>query len=166
SSVTTVHSNAVHKPRRVVASSGVKQVGSLVSAERRQLVTVCAAVSASGQSIPPFFVFPRVKFFRHFLNETPAGSEGAAHKSGWMTEENFPKFLAHFKHHLKPSRESPVLVILDNHGSHLGIAALDFAKEHGIALLSLPPHYSHKLQPLDISVFGPLKKRIAQAQQN
>ena len=33
-------------------------------------------------------------------------------------------------------------------------------------LMSFPPHCSRKLQPLDLSVFGPLKKRTSRAQQN
>ncbi|KAG5859611.1 hypothetical protein JTB14_033738 [Gonioctena quinquepunctata] len=33
-------------------------------------------------------------------------------------------------------------------------------KENGITLMSFPPHGSHKLQPLDRSVFGPFKKAI------
>nr|XP_047140257.1 MFS-type transporter clz9-like [Hydra vulgaris] len=37
-------------------------------------------------------------------------------------------------------------------------------KDIGIVLLSLPPHCSHKLQPLDRSVFGPFKKCLANAQ--
>ena len=40
----------------------VKQIGAVTSAERGQLVTLCAAISAGGQHIPPFFVFPRVNF--------------------------------------------------------------------------------------------------------
>lgn len=31
---------------------------------------------------------------------------------------------------------------------------------NGIVMLSFPPHCSHKLQPLNRSVFGPLKKAV------
>ena len=82
-----------------------------------------------------------------------------------MTDENFPKFTMHFKDQLKPSKESPVLVILDNHASHPAIALLDFAKANGIIMAFFTPHCSHRLQPFDHSVFGPLTKRISQAQQ-
>jgi len=34
---------------------------------------------------------------------------------------------------------------------------LDYAKSNRIVVLSVPPHTTHKLQPLDVSVFGPLK---------
>lgn len=50
--------------------------------------------------------------------------------------------------------------ILDNHVSHLCITGLDYCKVNGIVVLSLPPHCSHKLQPLDRTVFGPFKKSV------
>ena len=43
----------VQKPRSVVATKGVKQIGSITSSERGELVTMCVAVSASGNSVPP-----------------------------------------------------------------------------------------------------------------
>lgn len=46
---------------------------------------------------------------------------------------------------------------MDNHDSHILIATLNLAKENGIVLLTFPPHTSHKLQPLDRTVYAPLK---------
>ena len=40
------------------------------------------------------------------------------------------------------------------------VEILDYFKENGVTVLSFPPHCSHKLQPLDKSVYGPLKKKI------
>ena len=56
------------------------------------------------------------------------------------------------------SVDSPVLLLLDNHDSHLSIDVLDYAKANGVVVLSFPPHCSHRLQPLDVSIFGPFKK--------
>ena len=47
----------VQRPPKIIAEKGVKQVSSVVSHERGVLVTVCCAVSALGNSIPPYFVF-------------------------------------------------------------------------------------------------------------
>lgn len=156
----------VVKPKKIIAATGVKQIGSLTSSERGQLVTLCVAVSAGGNSIPPFLIYPRVNFRDHFLTGAPAGSKGTAHPSGWMTADNFVMFLKHFVHHVKPSKEQPVLLLLDNHDSHLCISAIDYAKENGIVMLSFPPHCSHRLQPLDLSVFGPLKRKLSSSQSN
>ena len=52
---------------------------------------------------------------------------------------------------------------MDNHDSHISIETIDIFKENGVTLLTLPPHCSHKLQPLDRSVYGPFKTFYNQA---
>lgn len=48
--------------------------------------------------------------------------------------------------------------MLDGHKSHeCSLATLQYAKENLIPTLTLPPH---RLQPLDRSVFGPMKKEV------
>jgi hypothetical protein len=68
-----------------------------------------------------------------------------------------------FFSHVKPSKERPVLLLLDNHNSHLSIAAFDYCKKNAVTFLAFPPHSSHKLQPLDRSVSGPLKTYVIRA---
>jgi len=148
----------VHKPVKVVAAKGSKQVGQMTSGERGTLVTICAAVNAIGNALPPFLVFPRVNFQHHMLKGAPTDSAGAASGSGWMTSETFVLFLKHFIKFAKCSISTPVLLIMDNHDSHISVESLNLAKENGITLLTFPPHCSHKLQPLDRSVYGPLKR--------
>jgi len=96
------------------------------------------------------------------------GSAATGHPkaTGWMTAENFLEFMKHFELHAKPTAEHPVLMIVDNHSSHISIEVMEYAKDHHIVILSFPPHCSHALQPLDRSVFGPLKAYISQAMDN
>jgi len=148
----------VQKPNKVIAATGSKQVGGITSAERGQLITLCCAVSATGNTIPPFFILPRVRFNERFIRDGPPGSRGASHKSGWMTKENFVVFLNHFISNVRCTVDKPVLLLLDNHESHVSIECVQLAKDNGIILLSFPPHCSHKLQPLDRTVYFPLKK--------
>lgn len=155
----------VQRPTKVLAEKGAKQVGSVVSQERGILVTVCCGINAIGNHIPPFFVFPRVKVQQHWRLTAPAGSAMVGHPkaSGWMTNENFSEFMVHFIKHAKPSSEHPALLILDNHQSHINLNVINYTKENHVTLLSFPPHCSHKLQPLDVSVYGPFKTYINQA---
>lgn len=53
--------------------------------------------------------------------------------------------------------------MLDNHGSHLSVEAIDMVVENGVTMLSFPPHCSHRSQPLDVSVYGPVKGSYNQA---
>lgn len=134
----------VHTPKRVIACKGAKQVSKVTSGERGELVTVCAAISASGNHIPPFMIFPRKNWQDRMLENAPPGTDGACYPSGWMTAENFVKYLKHFKKHVRCSKENPCLIIFDNHDSHVSINSINFAKENGIHLLTIPPHTSHK----------------------
>lgn len=157
----------VQRPCKIVSEKGLKQVGSTVSQEKGEMITLCCAVNALGHAIPPFFVFPRVKIQRHWTLTAPPGSKAigssSGKNSGWMTAEGFLQFMEHFVFYAKPTKERPVLLILDNHFSHIDINILDFCKDNNITLLSFPPHCSHALQPLDRTVFGPMKKYLNQA---
>lgn len=54
--------------------------------------------------------------------------------------------------------EHPAVMIWDNHDSHPSIEALDYAKANGIVTVTIHRHCSHKVQPLDCTVFGPFKR--------
>ena len=47
---------------------------------------------------------------------------------------------------------------MENHDRQVSIAAMDLAREKGIIIPTLPPHCSHKLQPLDHTVFVAFKR--------
>ncbi|KAJ8914270.1 hypothetical protein NQ315_011003 [Exocentrus adspersus] len=147
----------VHKPPKVLATKGQKQVGQVTSAERGKLITVCCFISASGNTLPPVFVFLLKKIQDHILINAPENSLGLGHKSGWMTRDNFVLALKHFIKYSGSSKQNPCLLILDNHESHVNIDVVVLAKENGVHLLTCPPHCSHRLQPLDVSVYGPFK---------
>jgi len=50
---------------------------------------------------------------------------------------------------------------MDGYSSHITANVIAYCIEHTIDLLILPPHTSHVLQPLDVSVFSPLKRALA-----
>nr|CAI5843850.1 unnamed protein product [Callosobruchus analis] len=127
---------------KVVASKKSKQVGQVTSADRGTTVTLCFAVNG------------------------PQGSSGDAYPSGWMTTKSFVKFLEHFAKYAHASESNRVLLILDNHESHVSIDAISFAKSHWITLLTIPPHCSNKLQPLDIAVYSPFKNKYNSVMSN
>ena len=73
------------------------------------------------------------------------------------TSEIFVKWLEHFILEVKPSLKNKVILTVDGHASHKSIKAIDVARQNGVVLISLPPHSTHKLQPLDRTIYGPLK---------
>lgn len=42
----------------------------------------------------------------------------------------------------------------------MAIEVLEYGKQNGVVLLTLPPHCSNKLQPLDVAVFSPFKSAL------
>ena len=81
------------KPSKVLAKTGRRQVGGLVSAERGQLVSVEICMNITGTFIPPLFVFPRIRMKAELMNGAPPGSIYACHISGWMQLEIFVEMI-------------------------------------------------------------------------
>ncbi|XP_054259387.1 uncharacterized protein LOC128984126 [Macrosteles quadrilineatus] len=157
----------VHRPAKIIAERGIKQVGQTTSQERGTLVTVCNAINAIGNYIPPFIILPRVNVKEYMYIGAPPGSVGVGHAkhSGWMTQDNFIQFLDHFVKHVKCSKENKVLMLMDNSETHISLDIIDLAKKSGIILLTFPPHTSHRLQPLDVAVYAPFKGACDRAAQ-
>ena len=47
---------------------------------------------------------------------------------------------------------------MDNHESQVTLETIDVARENGLVILSFPPHCSHRMQPLDVSIYGAFKR--------
>ena len=88
------------------------------------------------------------------LKEAPAESLGLAALSGWMNNEQLPKVLKHLLKFMSVSKANPGLLFLDNHRSHVGLEVIDSAEDHGLSISTFTPHCSHRLQQLDVSIFG------------
>ena len=152
----------VHRPSKVVAQIGRSNVPSLTSADKGKTHTILACVSASGQVIAPFMVYPRKRPVPEKLREG-AYPNTTFHVSdnGWITKELFFEWFKMFAWMIPPSR--PVLLVLDGHGSHITIDVIEYARSNDIYLLCLPSHTSHILQPLDIGVFKSFKSFFSKA---
>ena len=118
---------------------------------------MCCCVSAAGMTLPPTFIFPRDRFASYILLGVPVGLV-LANLSRWIKQNIFPQVLKHFIDNMTVSEDQPGVLITDNHNSHITLEGVEQAKNHDLDLLTLPPHCSHKLQPLDVGVFGAFKK--------
>jgi len=143
---------------KVLAKTGKRQVGAMTSAERGKNVTVICTMNGCGNFVPPCFIFPRKRENPVLMDGAPQSSKGFFNDSGWMTSDIFLKFVTHFVQFVRPSRDKPCLLVLDGHASHTkSLQVLNYATENGVIMLSLPPHTTHRLQPLDVGFFKPLQ---------
>ena len=138
-------------------------MGYITAQERGTLVTVCCCANAAGQALPPAMIFPKVNFKDYMLEGAPASALGVATATGLINAELFPQVLAHFNKHIACSKVKPALLLMDNHDSHCSLEVVDLDRENGLTIVTFPPHCSHMLQPLDVSVYVPLKKHYSAA---
>ncbi|CAG4987311.1 unnamed protein product [Parnassius apollo] len=85
------------------------------------------------------------------------GTAYAASPNGWMETEIFTNY---FKKTLIPAlgSERPMLVLYDGHATHFSVDLVETAMANDITILKIPAHTSHRLQPLDVSVFKSFKE--------
>ncbi len=144
------------KPPKIIAKRGDKHPSCITSNERTQ-ITVLSCCSAGGYSIPPLVIFDRKSLKPELtLGEVPGTMYGLS-DSGWIDAEIFESwFTNHFLAYVPPVR--PILLLMDGHSSHFSPVFVNKAAEEQIIVFCLPPNSTHRTQPLDKGVFGPLKK--------
>ena len=141
-----------------------QKVVKVMAGTGRENITVLAACNASGESMPPLIIYSSKAAALNSIPPEWIGDDGIAlpgtwyglSRNGWMTTEIFEDWFILFAE--KTKRTRPLLLLLDGHISHLSINTCRKAAAENISILKLPSHTTSKLQPLDISVFGPLKK--------
>ena len=101
-----------------------------------------------------------MNFVPRIISDGPSGCLGLAHPSGWVNGDLFLEAVRHFTKITKPDAETPILLLMDNHDSHLDVRVIEHCKENFVTLLTFPPHCSHKLQPLDVGVLSPFKNAL------
>ena len=152
-----------HRNTKVIALKGKRSVASLTSAERGCLITVVVCMNAAGHYVPPLIVFPRKNMQAELMDGTPPGSIHACHISGWIQSDIFTQWFRHFISVTKPTKSDPVILVLDGHYSHTrNMDVIDLGREHGVSIICLPPHSSHRMQPLDVAFMKPFKTLYCQ----
>ena len=147
----------VHNPGKVMTEVGRKNVWSISSAEKGKTHTLLCCVSASGQALPPFMIYPRKRMSEKLQEGCVPGTVFACSGNGWVTQELYLQWFKFFTANVPPAR--PVLLIEDGHASHISIEVIELARDNDIHLLCLPSHTTHLLQPLDVGVFKSLKSK-------
>ena len=127
-------------------------------AQTREHISVVLCASASGRVIPPMIIFQKSFPHSSYASEGVPGSLYAVSESGHIDSSLYIDFITKlFIPNLPPVR--PVLLLQDNHSSHLSFDLVKICRQNNIILLNLPPHTTHILQPLD-HLFDTLKSRF------
>lgn len=119
--------------------------------------SVLACGSASGALMPPYTVYKGKHLYSQWTQGGPKGAGYGCSQSGWMHDFNFISWFKTMFVKAVAKEEKPLLLLFDGHNSHISYDLIEMAKSHGIILFCLPPHTSHRLQPLDVGFFAPFK---------
>jgi hypothetical protein len=126
---------------------------------KRTLITAVECISADGRSLPPLIIFPGVDLRNNWVCHDAPDWQFSCSKKGYM---NSAINLEWMQKVFEPSTRErangkPRILISDGFETHESLDVLKFCFENNIVPCRLPSHTSHKLQPCDVSVFGPLK---------
>ena len=128
----------------------------------REFISILAYICADGTHGPPTLIYQGKSFDLQssWVEDVDEKEEAyfAASVNGWTTNSLGVQWLERVfdRHTRKKARGRKRLLLLDGHSSHVNMAFLDLARRMNIIPLILPPHSTHRLQPLDVGLFGPL----------
>jgi len=78
------------------------------------------------------------------LDGAPTGCQASCTDNGWIKGVTFLQWLQFVVEQVRLTATREVLLVLDNHESHIYIKALDFAVGNNVLFLSFAPHTTNK----------------------
>ncbi|USP73004.1 uncharacterized protein yc1106_00278 [Curvularia clavata] len=126
---------------------------------KRTMVTAIECISADGRYLNPMIIWPATTHRSNWTTFPTPRWHYTCNESGY-TDSNIS--LQWLKRVFDPETKGrangrPRVLILDGFGTHETLEILEYCFANNIILCRLPSHTSHKLQPCDVAVFGPLK---------
>ena len=129
----------------------------------REFISLLACISVTGGVLPPALIYKGESSLQDTWLEDWV-PENTAHftvsSNGWSSNELGLHWLQSiFQRYTKDiAGRGRRLLIVDGHSSHVNLQFIELCDQLRVLLLVLPPHATHRLQPLDVSLFAPLAR--------
>jgi DDE superfamily endonuclease len=148
---------------RAVFKSG--RVKNTIQDGNREWITVLATICADGTTLSPGLIYQAVSgdiqdswLQDYDPNEHPCFF--ASSPTGWTNNDLAYSWLdtifnRETKAKTRNGRDCRLLIVV-RHGSHVNIRFLEYCDKHRILVAVYTSHSTHRLQPLDVSLFLPL----------
>ena len=126
---------------------------------QRTLVTAIECISADGRSLAPLIIWPAATQRSTWTTHPTPDWHFACSQTGYTNSAISLEWVQKVIDLSTRSRANgkPRVLISDGFSTHESLEVKTFCYENNIILCRLPCHTSHKLQPCDVGVFGPLK---------
>jgi hypothetical protein len=128
---------------------------------KQEWIAAIECIDAAGGALSPMVIFKAKNTNSSWIPpNTPPNWRFSTSNSGWTSDSHGFEWLRTVfePESRQKSGNKPRLLIADGHSSHITGNMISLFIDNNIDLLILPPHCSHMLQPLDVGVFGPMKK--------
>lgn len=141
----------------------------------REWITLLASICMDGTWIPPALIYQAVSGDVQDTWVTEVDPEEhqvhfASSATGWTNEDlGFMWLTTIFDRYTKEKARLGRdwrLLMVDGHNSHLNMRFLDWCEAHRILVCAYPSHSTHRLQPLDVSLFGRLAQYYSEGLDN
>lgn len=151
--------------RRIVALSSLENEKLLGASQdgSREFISLLAAICADGTTLPPSLIYQGTSgdLQDSWLEDFDASSQLAyftVSPKGWTNDQLGFSWLETVFERCTASKAGYGyrLLIVDGHSSHVNMQFIEYCDTHRIILGILPPHSTHRLQPLDLKIFSPL----------
>ena len=156
-----------HTMKRIVPIEKLKSKKVLGSIQdgSRGFISLLACICADGSFLSPGLIYQGKSgdLQDTWLEDYDSSKDEAffaASEKGWTNDDLGLSWLKKvFNPSTKPKAgNGKRLLLVDGHSSHINMAFVDYCDQNGIILAVLPPHSTHRLQPLDVGIFSPLAK--------
>ncbi|CAF1167594.1 unnamed protein product, partial [Didymodactylos carnosus] len=137
--------------KSVVVKRETKFPNAVHGGSGKSQTTVLLCTSAAGRCLPPYILYKGKRLYNTwFPKKNYPGTMYNTNESRWMDESIFFDWFK--KQFIKETKDipRPLLLILDNHFSHISYCTTKLALDNQIHILALPPHTTSALQPLDV----------------
>ena len=133
-----------------------------------EFISLLACICANGTALPPALIYrgDSKKLKDTWLEDWSVDQQAffAVSFNGWSCdllglnwlERVFERCTKHMGHRRR-------LLVADGHSSHVNMKFINKCDELRILLMILPSHTTHRLQPLDVSMFAPLARYYTNA---
>lgn len=109
--------------------------------------------------LPPFLTFAGKKEMQR-LTEGAPGARYHLTENGWPDGDGWFKFCKHLTTWMDEQGLTRLLLLVDGHDDHYHLPAIMWLREHNVRLVVLTSGVTHKMQPLDVGIFGALEVRL------
>ncbi|XP_034938621.1 uncharacterized protein [Chelonus insularis] len=124
-------------------------------------VSALFIVNAAGEYAPPLTLHKYEELSKIPLQAALKNWEIGKPDTTWMIYEAFYEYFSNtfYPYLIKNNIQLPVVVFVDGQIAHMSLYLSRFCRDHEIELCCIPSNASHILQPLDVAIFSPLKRK-------